>query len=93
MKPNHESFEETQSRILGTPPGMAGRLAILRRRGKLLNVLIPSLFVSVVLSMIARDVLADWNLPDYVFVGAGIAVFVAMFGFLTVQETTDKKSR
>jgi len=92
MKPNHESFEETQSRILGTPPGLAGRLAILRRRGKLLNVLFPSLFVSVILSMISRDVLEDWNLPDYIFVGVGIAVFIAMFLFLTVQETTGKKS-
>ena len=93
MKPNHESCEETQNRILGTLPSMAEGPAILRRRGKLLNVFIPALFTAAVPALVLRDALEDWNLPDYLFVGIGIAIFVVMFLFLTAQETTDKKSK
>lgn len=58
-----------------------------------MNVVIPSLFMAVSLALILRDALEEWNLPDYPFIGAGVAIFIAMFLFMTVKETTDKKTQ
>ena len=90
MRHSNESFEETQRRVTGRQPTLTERIASLRNHGKLLNVLIPAVFVSVVPMLILRDVLEEQNLPLYVFAGIGAVVFVAVFLQLTFRETSNR---
>lgn len=90
MKPGKESFEETRRRVIGRPPGLAERLTMLKRKRKLLSVLIPSFFISVVPVLIFRDVLEGQDLPIYIFVAVGVVIFVAVFLQMMYRETSKK---
>jgi len=92
MKSNNESFEETQRRVLGRPPTLSERLTMLRRNGRLLNVLFPSMFAAVVPMLILSDLLEERDLPLYVFVAIGAVVFLAVFLQMLFRETTARDS-
>jgi len=89
MDSHKESFEETQRRVTGRPPSLVERLAMLRTKGKLLSVLIPCLFMSVVPILILRDVLEERDLPIYLFIAVGAVVFVAVFLQMMYRETSE----
>lgn len=90
MKPGKESFEETQRRVIGRPPGLAERLTMLKRKRKLLSVLVPSLFIAVVPVLILRDMLEGQDMPIYIFVAVGVVIFVAVFLQMMYRETSEK---
>jgi len=78
MRPENESFEEAQDRVLGR--SQRGLKLLLRRLRHLnwLKILVSALGVSIffLLSLLRALDLDDWEVPNYTLVGIGVMIFV-----------------